>query len=172
MAAKVNAQTGTVQEAVTFGDVILLAIPFGKIPALVQQVGRLDGKILIDATNPYPQRDGDIARQIIENKLQTATEYVASQFPGAHTIKAFNSIYYKVLEEMAFRSGDQRIAVQVCGDDFQAKQMVIQLIEAIGFAAQDIGNLASGVIFEPNAPLYNKNLTITEADALLLQLAA
>ena len=167
MAAAVGAQVGTVQEAATFGDVILLAIPFGKIPDLAKQVGRLDHKILIDATNPYPQRDGDVARHVIEDKSQTATGYVADQFPGAHTIKAFNSIYYKVLEEKAFRDGSQRIAVQVCGDDVQAKQTVKQLIEDIGFAPQDIGDLSSGMVFEPGASLYNKNLPIAEAEALL-----
>ena len=171
MATEVGAQTGTVQAAAIFGDVILLAIPFGKIPDLAQQVGRLDHKILIDATNPYPQRDGDVAQQVIDDKSQTATGYVAIQFPGAQTIKAFNSIYYKVLEEKALREGSQRIAVQVCGDDVQAKQTVKQLIEGIGFAPQDIGDLSSGTVFEPDAPLYNKNLSIGEAEALLKQLA-
>lgn len=170
MAAEAGAQTGTVQEAASFGEVILLAIPFGKIPELAQQIGQLDNKILIDATNPYPQRDGDLARQVIEDKTQTATGYTASQFSGAHTIKAFNSIYYKVLEEKAFRSGEQRIAVQICGDDIQAKQTVMQLIAAIGFAPQDIGDLNSGTVFEPGAPLYNKNLTIAEAESLFKQL--
>jgi len=171
MAAAVGAQTGTVQAAATFGDVILLAIPFGKIPDLAQQIGRLDHKILIDATNPYPQRDGDVAQQVIDDKSQTATGYVASQFLGAHTIKAFNSIYYKVLEEKAFPERGQHIAVQVCGDDAQAKQTVKQLIEDIGFAPQDIGDLSSGTVFEPGAPLYNKNLPIAEAEALLKQLS-
>ncbi|MBD1822931.1 NAD(P)-binding domain-containing protein [Cyanobacteria bacterium FACHB-DQ100] len=170
MAAEAGAQMGTVQEASAFGEVILLAIPFGKVPDLAQQIGRLDNKILIDATNPYPQRDGDLAREIIEDQAQTASGYVASQFPGAHTIKAFKSIYYKVLEEKAFRSGNERIAVQICGDDQQAKQTVKQLIEAIGFTPQDLGNLNSGTIFEPNAPLYrNKNLAIVEAEFLLSQ---
>jgi predicted dinucleotide-binding enzyme len=171
MAAEVGAQTGTVQEAAIFGDVILLAVPFGKIPDLAQQIGRLDHKVLIDATNPYPQRDGDVAQQVIEDETQTATGYVASRFPGAHTIKAFNSVYYKVLEEKAFRSGDERIAVQICGDDEQAKQTVKQLIEVIGFAPQDTGDLSSGTIFEPGALLYNKNLAVSEAEALLKQLS-
>ena len=170
LAAAAGAQTGTVQEAASFGGVILLAIPFGKIPAVAQQIGRLDNKILIDATNPYPQRDGAMAQKVVEDASQTATGYVASQFPGAHTIKAFNSVYYKVLEEKAFRSGNQRIAIQICGDDESAKQTVKQLIEAIGFAPQDLGDLNSGTIFEPDAPFYNKNLTIDEAEALLSQL--
>ncbi len=170
MAAAVGARTGSVREAATFGEVILLAIPFGKIPDLAQQIGRLDNKILIDATNPYLQRDGAVAQQAIEDKSQTATGYVASQFPGTHTIKAFNSIYYKVLAEKAFRDGDRRIAVQVCGDDVQAKQTVKQLIEDIGFVPQDLGDLSSGKIFEPGAPLYNQNLPIAAAEALLKQL--
>ena len=170
MADEVGAKIGNVQEAATFGDIILLAIPFGKVPELAQQIGRLDNKILIDAGNPYPQRDGDVAQKVIDDESQTATGYVASQFPGAKTIKAFNSIYFKVLAEQAFRSGDERIAVQVCGDDESAKQTVKQLIEEIGFAPQDIGSLSQGVIFEPNAPLYNKNLKIREAQELLSQL--
>lgn len=170
MAAEVGAQVGTAEAAAAFGEVILLAIPFGKIPDLAQQIGQLDHKILIDATNPYPQRDGEMAQQVIEDESQTATGYVANQFPGAHTIKAFNSVYYKVLEEKAFHSGDQRIAVQICGDDEQAKQTVKQLIEDIGFAPQDLGDLSSGTVFEPGAPLYNKNLAIAEAEALLSKL--
>jgi hypothetical protein len=170
MADQVGAKTGTIQETAAFSDVILLAIPFGEVPQVAQQIGHLDCKILIDATNPYPQRDGDVAQQVIDDDSQTATGYVASQFSGAYTIKAFNSIYFKVLAEQAFRSGDKRIAVQVCGDDLQAKQMVKQLIEEIGLFPQDIGDLTSGILFEPDAPLYNKNLKINEAKALLQQL--
>jgi len=77
---------------------------------------------------------------------------------------------FKVLAEQAFRSGNERIAVQFCGDDKLAKQTTKQLIEDIGFTPQDIGNLSRGALFEPDAPLYNKNLKIAEAEALLHQL--
>lgn len=170
MAKDVNAQVGTTEAALAFGDVVLLAIPFGKIPEVAQQIGQQHPKILIDATNPYPQRDGDVARRVIEDEAQTATGFVATQFVGIPVVKAFNSIYFKVLEEQAFRSGNDRIAVQVCGDDPQAKQTVKQLIEEIGFAPQDLGDLQQGKLFEPNAPLYNQNLKIHEADARLQQL--
>ncbi len=93
-----------------------------------------------------------------------------SQFSGARVVKAFNSIYFKVLAEQAFRAGDDRIAVQVSSDDPQAKQTVMQLIEEIGFAPQDLGDLQHSTVFEPNAPLYNQNLKIGEARALLKQL--
>ena len=156
MAEAIGAQVGNAQAAAHFGEIILLAVPFGVIPDLVSEIGTLDGKILIDATNPYPQRDGGVAQQVIEDATQTATGYVASQFNEAKTVKAFNSIYFKVLEDQAFRSGDDRIAVQIASDDTDAKKTVARLIEEIGFAPQDIGSLEDSPIFEPGAPLYNK----------------
>lgn len=170
MADEVGAKTGTVEETATFGEVILLAIPFGKVPDLAKQIGSLDDKILVDAANPYPSRDGEMAQKVIDDESQTATGYVASQFPGAKTVKAFNSIYYQVFAEKAFLRGDERIAVQVCGDDDRAKETVKKLIEDIGFAPQDLGDLSKGVLFEPDAPLYNKNLKIGEAEKLLSQI--
>ncbi|AFY58478.1 putative dinucleotide-binding enzyme [Rivularia sp. PCC 7116] len=170
MADEVGARTGTPQEAASFGEVILLAIPFGKVPDLATQIGSLDNKILIDAGNPYPHRDGDVAQKVIDDESQTATGYVADQFRGAKTVKAFNSIYYKVLAEKAFLEGDERIAVQVCSDDEQAKETVKQLIKDIGFAPQDLGKLDKGVLFEPDAALYNQNLKIGEAEKLLSQI--
>ena len=169
LAEKVGAKTGTIAEAAA-SEVILLAIPFGKVAEVAQQIESLAGKILIDATNPYPQRDGDMARQVIADPLQTSTGYVAKQFSDAHVIKAFNSIYFKVLEEQAFRSGDDLIAVQLCGDDPVAKETVKQLIEAIGFAPQDLGGLSISKLFEPDGSLYNKNLKIGEAEILLRQI--
>lgn len=130
MADEVGAKVGTTEETAAFGEVILLAIPFGKVPDVARQIGSLDSKILIDAGNPYPSRDGDVAQKVIDDESQTATGYVASQFPGAKTVKAFNS----------------------------------------SFAPQDLGDLSQGVLFEPNAPLYNQNLKIREAEKRLSQI--
>jgi 8-hydroxy-5-deazaflavin:NADPH oxidoreductase len=66
MAKQANAQVGKIEDAAIFGDIILLAIPFGKIPDVAQQMGALQNKILIDAINPYPQKDGAIAQQVCE----------------------------------------------------------------------------------------------------------
>ena len=170
MADKVGAKTGTTEEAAAFGEVILLAIPYGKVPDVAQQIGGLDGKILIDAGNPYPQRDGEVAQKVIDDDSQTATGYIASLFPKAKTVKAFNSVHYKVFAEQAFKQGDERIAVQICSDDEEAKETVKKLIEDIGFAPQDLGDLSQGVLFEPDAPLYNQNLKLPEAQKLLSQI--
>ena len=170
MAEGVGATTGTAKDAAAFGEVILLAIPYGKVPEVAQQIDSLDNKILIDAGNPYPQRDGEVAQKVIDDETQTATGYIASLFPGAKTVKAFNSVRDRVFADQAFKKGDERIAVQICSDDEQAKETVKQLIEDIGFAPQDLGNLSQGVLFEPDAPLYDQNLKINEAEKLLAQI--
>ena len=167
MADEVGAKTGTTEEAAAFGEVILLAIPYGKVPDVAQQIGGLENKILIDAGNPYPQRDGEVAQKVIDDESQTATGYIASLFPKAKTVKAFNSVHQKVFAEQAFKEGDERIAVQICSDRESAKETVMQLITDIGFAPQDLGDLSQGVLFEPNAPLYNQNLKIKDAEKLL-----
>ena len=167
MANEVGAKTGTTEEAAEFGEVILLAIPYGKVPDVAQQIDSLDNKILIDAGNPYPQRDGEVAQKVIDDDSQTATGYIASLFPKAKIVKAFNSVHYQVFADKAFREGDERIAVQICSDDESAKETVKQLIKDIGFAPQDLGDLSQGVLFEPDAPLYNQNLKIKDAEKLL-----
>ena len=169
MAESVGAKVGTTEEAAEFGEVLLLAIPYGKVPDVAQQIGSLSGKILIDAGNPYPNRDGEVAQKVIDDESQTATGYIASLFPKAKTVKAFNSVHYRVFADKAFKEGDERIAVQICSDEPEAKETVKQLIEDMGFAPQDLGNLNQGVLFEPDAPLYNQNLKITEAEKLLKQ---
>ena len=170
MADEVGAKTGDTKSAAAFGEVILLAIPYGKTPDVAQQIGGLDNKILIDAGNPYPQRDGAVAQKVIDDESQTATGYIASLFPKAKTVKAFNSVHQKVFADQAFREGDERIAVQICSDDESAKETVKQLIKDIGFAPQDLGNLSQGALYEPDAPLYNQNLKIRDAEKLLSEM--
>lgn len=165
MAEEVGAQTGTPEEAARFGDVILLATPFGQNETVAQQIRPLEGKILIDATNPYPSRDGEVAQRIRDNDEQVASDYTVELFPETRVVKAFSSVYYESLQEQAFSEGDQRIAVQLAADDEEAKQTVAGLIEDIGFAPQDLGGLEAERYFEPEALLFAKNLPIREAEA-------
>lgn len=81
-------------------------------------------------------------------------------------VKAFNSVYFKVLENQAFQTGDDRFAVQIASDDEGAKEVVKQLLHDIGLVAHDLGKLANGKYFEPDMPLYNKNLTLPDAQVV------
>lgn len=163
MADSVGAKAGTVTEAADHGEVLLLATPLKHNEVVANEVGTLRDKILIDATNPYPNRDGAVAQKIVDDEDKTSTEYTASLFTGATTVKAFNSVFYKVMQERAFQKGDERVAIQIVADDEQAKTIVKNLIEDIGMAPHDLGGFKEGKKFEPEAPLYNKNLTIKEA---------
>lgn len=162
-----HARAGTVQEAVQFGELIVLAIPFGKIAEVAQEVGSLSGKILIDTTNPYESRDGEIAAHVKKDPNLRASEYTAQQFPQAHVVKAFNTIYYINLRDKAFQPEEYRTAVPYAGDDAQAKKTVAQLLKDIGFAGIDVGSLSESDVMEPEAILYNRALRPEEVKRLL-----
>lgn len=164
MAKQNNAITGNVNEACTWGDLVLLAVPFKFVADLGKQYHhQLQGKIIIDACNPYPERDGSIAQQVVDNPNFSSGEVTQQNFSSAMVVKAFNATYYKVLLSEAFKEGDERLAVPVAGDDIAAKAMVHSLIEGIGMAPVDFGELKNGKKFEPGTLPYNANISIKEA---------
>jgi len=162
LAEETGAQIGTIEEAAQFGEILLFAPPFKAYPELAQKLGKLPDKIIIEAANPYPQRDGEFVQEILDDPNQTASGYVAKLFPAAKVVKAFNATYFKVFEEQAFLEGDKRLVVPVAGDHEDAKQTVMELIEQIGMAPIDYGKLETGVQFEPGTPIYNANVSLTE----------
>ena len=152
----------TVEEAAEFGDVVLEAIPFGRYEEL--PADRLAGKIVIDASNYYPQRDGEI-----ELDGLTSTEAVARHLDGARVVKAFNTIYYERLANEGSPASplEERQVLFVAGDDEGAKGIVSRLIEEIGFAPVDTGSLKDSHGQEPGAPIYNNPMTPAQAREML-----
>jgi predicted dinucleotide-binding enzyme len=152
-----------VEDAAAFGDLVLVAIPFGRYATL--PAGRLVGKVVVDATNYYAQRDG----QLDFGDL-TSSELVARHLPGARLVKAFNTMYYETLATGGRPDAPQeeRLALLVAGDDADAKAAVAGLIEAIGFTPVDTGPLREGGRRQqPDSPLYNRPLTAAPARELL-----
>jgi 8-hydroxy-5-deazaflavin:NADPH oxidoreductase len=161
-----NAKAGTIEGATRFGEVVLVAIPFGKIRTLPAQV--FDGKVVIDAGNYYPQRDGKFAE--LDNDETTSSELMASHLKGARLVKGFNTIWSEHLATQGDTSRplEQRRAIFIAGDDSEAKAIVTRLIEEIGFAAVDTGSLhEGGRSQQPGTAVYNKEITAGEASALL-----
>ena len=79
-------------------DVYLLAMPFKAIDKTAELfAGEYGGKVIIDATNPYPERDGEVAQKVRDDN-RNASEYTAMKFSTALTAKAFNTIAAKVLK--------------------------------------------------------------------------
>ncbi len=161
-----NAQAVSIEEAAQFGEIVFISIPFGKFQTLPADA--FDGKIVIDSNNYYADRDGGFA-ELDENKT-TSSEMLAEHLRGAKIVKGFNTIWFEHLKTQ----GDvnlpieERRAIFIAGDDAEAKKTVVRLIEEIGFAAVDTGDLRDGgATQQPDTAIYNRNLTASEAQAVL-----
>lgn len=144
-----NASAGTPEEAVRFGTVVLLAIPYRAIPDVGQKLTPLlRGKTVLDATNFYPFRDGSIASVADRDGAGLTTQ---RYFPGAHVVRGFNSIDMSVLASEADRSSP-RLAIPVAGDEAASVKRVEELVKAAGFDPVVTGPLSSSVLFQPGHP--------------------
>jgi len=138
-----RASTGTVSEAVEYGDVILLSVPWSRIDEVIEEMGDLDGKVVIDTTNQFGRGgveelpDGKTAAQINKERLK-----------GAKYAKAFNTLTAGFQGAAAGRSGDERAAMFFVSDDDEAKNMVKKLIRDIGFAQVEVGGTADAAVME------------------------
>ncbi len=156
-----TAATGTVEQAAGFGEPVVVAIPYGRYRAL--PAPPFSGKIVIDAMNYYPERDGEVNFGSL-----TSSELVARHLKGARVVKSFNTMQYKTLGSKALpdRPLEDRLALYVAGDDRNAKAVVAHLIEEIGFAPFDTGSLYDGgLLQQPGSPVYTKDLTLRQARA-------
>jgi predicted dinucleotide-binding enzyme len=153
-----RARADTVEGAASFGDLVLVAIPFFGYTDLPG--AQLTGKIVIDAGNYYPARDGQ--HPDLDADETTISQLLAEQIPGARVVKAFNTLFWEHLRD---RAGDG-IALFLAGDDQDAKDRVAALIADIDFAPVDVGSLAEGGRkLQPGAPLSGAQLTEAEARA-------
>lgn len=143
-----NARSGTAAEALAAADVLLLSTPWPATRQIVEGLGALTGKVLIDATNPLLPR---LAGLEFANTTSGA-EQVAQWAPGASVVKAFNTIGNNIMADASFASGQP--VLFYCGDDAQAKRQVHQLAVDLGFDAQDAGPLTQARLLEPFALLW------------------
>jgi len=155
LAEQTGAKAATVEEAAAAEDLIIITIPEKAIPELPAGLFTNTKATIVDTGNYYPVRDGEIGE--IQNGVMDS-QWVA-QHIGHTVIKAFNNIYSASLESKAVPAGeDGRIALSVAGDDADGKQVVLDLIEAIGFDAIDTGSLADSWKQEPGSPAYCNDL--------------
>jgi predicted dinucleotide-binding enzyme len=161
-----GARPATVEDAAEFGTLVLVAIPLHAIGGL--PADSFAGKVVLDANNYYPGRDGQIDR--IDSGETTSSELLAEHLRRARVVKAFNTMYFETLATQG-RPGaprEERLALFVAGDDAEAKRLVAGLIEEIGFAAVDTGPLGEGGRRQqPGGPLYNVTMTAPEAERAL-----
>jgi 8-hydroxy-5-deazaflavin:NADPH oxidoreductase len=162
-----RAHAGTVSDAAGFGDLVVVAVPqkeYSSLPA-----SPFLGKIVVDANNYYPARDGDVAE--LQSKSTTSSELLARHLPGARVVKAFNTIYYEHLRDRGRTDAPaaERYAIPIAGDDAAAKAALTGLIDEIGFTAVDTGSLADSWKQEPDTPVYGKEVQPDQATVLIAE---
>ncbi len=158
MAEEMGASSGTPEEAVAFGEVVMITVPLEAMPELSREVGAaLKGKIVLDTGNAYEQRDGEAAREAKRHPGGSAA-WAAAMFPGVRWVKAFNTVYFKTLESEAHREGDQ-VGIPLASDDRAALDVAARLVRDAGFDPVIAGPLARGKEFEPDTPVYNTGMS-------------
>jgi predicted dinucleotide-binding enzyme len=153
-------RAATVEEAERFGEVVIVAIPFGQYRSLSPEL--LRGKIVVDAGNYYPQRDGNFRQ--LDDDGATSCELVAEYLQGARVVKGFYALRSDVLRDEAKPAGTPgRLAMPLAGNDAAAKHVVSGPIDEIGFDPVDLGSLAEGGRqIQPGSPVYPARLTALE----------
>ena len=151
----------TVEDAARFGEIVLVAVPLKDYTSL--PADELRGKIVIDAMNYYPGRDGQYAA--LDSGQTASSELLAEHLQGARVVKAFNTIWFEHLKTRGNKAAplDQRRVIPISGDDADAKRIVAALIEEIGFGPYDLGDLHASTRQQPDTPIYNKDVTVAEA---------
>ena len=169
-AAAIGARAGTPAEAAAFDDVVMLSVPWRLIDAVLAEVGSLEGKIVVDTTNQFG------AGGVEELPAgRTAAQVNAERMPGARYTKAFNTLTSGFQAEAAGRTGPDRVAMFLCGDDAGAKAVVAGLIDDAGFTAIDVGGTADAAPMEaPRRPgaVYGEEVHEDEARAFVARLRA
>ncbi|HET7051790.1 MAG TPA: NAD(P)-binding domain-containing protein [Solirubrobacteraceae bacterium] len=158
-----RSSTGSVAEAVEFGEAVILSVPWSAIPQALEQAGGLDGKLVIDTTNqfgpgPKPQPG------------QTAASFNAQRMRGARYVKSFNTLTSSFQEQAASRAGDERVVQWICGDDAQANELVARLITDMGYVPVDLGGTATCTVMEaPRRPgaVYGEEYRAADAQAVV-----
>jgi len=148
-AANPGASAVAADNAAANADIIVLATGYGDAVEALRSVGNLQGKVVIDITNPLT---ADYMGLTIGHST-SAGEEIAKVVPGAQVVKAFNTVFAQVLADGADFGASRKVSVFVAGDNAQAKQAVTELAKSMGFETIDAGGLKNARYLEPLAGL-------------------
>ncbi len=153
------ARAGTVAEAIAFGDVIFLAVPYGAMAEIGRDYGAaLKGKIVLDCGNAVSARDGAIADVADRDGIGLTSQ---AFLPGARLVRVFNTIGYTIIASEAGRP-DPKLPIPIAGDDAEAVKVAVDLVQEAGFEPVVAGGLAEARRFQRGAPGYGPSANAAE----------
>ena len=154
-----TAHAGTPAEALSYGEAVLIAVPYKAYPSLAADLGEaLKGKIVLDAGNAVKARDGDLRDEVDRDGIGVTS---AKYLPGARLVRAFNAANVKVFAKNAGRDGG-RMAIPIAGDDSGALETAKRLVTDAGFDPVVVGKLDDAKRFQMGSPGFGAELTAPE----------
>jgi len=147
-----TAKADSIQAAVASADVLILATPWEGTQEALSAAGDLNGKVLIDATNPIQLGMEGLLKGLQIGHTTSGAEEVAQWAQGARVVKAFNSIGANCYENTQF--GPVKATAFICGNEAEAKKITTTLAQEIGFEVVDVGPLAKARLLEPLGMLW------------------
>jgi hypothetical protein len=149
-----GAHVGSVADAASFGEVIVLAVKGTAAEDVVRQAGAgLDGKVVIDTTNPIapaPPVNGVLS--YFTTLDRSLMEQLQSLRPDARFVKAFNSVGNGRMVNPSFADGQPTMFI--CGNDEEARRTVAGICEQFGWDVQDLGMAEAARAIEPLCILW------------------
>jgi predicted dinucleotide-binding enzyme len=157
------ASVGTPAQAAEFGGVVVFAVPWDGFGDAVASAGSLDGKIVVDTTNQYGSSE-------MPADGETGASFHAARVPGARYTKSFNTLTSSFQAEVAFRPEAERVVQWVCGDDEDAKKVVMGLISDAGYTPVDVGSNAEAAVMEAprrDGAVYGEEYRLPDAEKVV-----
>jgi 8-hydroxy-5-deazaflavin:NADPH oxidoreductase len=145
-----GARGGSVEEAASEAEIVILATPFDVTEKVLSEAGDLSGKIVIDCTIPLKASADGLALSV--GFTTSGAEMVAGWVPGAKVCKAFNQTGSNNMEDTQYSGGHP--VMFVCGDDPESNEVVRRLSQSLGFESIDAGRLQIARLLEPLAMLW------------------
>ena len=153
-AAKSGARVGSFSEAAQFGELVVLAVKGEAAESALRLAGAaLDGKVVMDATNPIasaPPQGGVL--KYFTTLDDSLMERLQKAHPSARLVKAFNSVGAAKMVNPSYAGG--RPTMFICGNDPAARQVVAGVCDQFGWEVADLGGVEAARAIEPLAILW------------------
>ena len=144
-----NSRVTTQREAAQAGDIVILAVPWPAMRTVAQNLGSLDGKIVIDISFPHEQGDDGYYVPMLET---SSAEMIQEWNPGARVMKTFALQASYVIDDPGVVGGP--VTIPITADDRQAKEQVARIIAEMGLDPVDAGPLRYSRELEAMQRLY------------------